>query len=67
MKSVGCFISALMAVTNERLEIGMLNLVLKHIANVTTYCIIDTMTCIPIARQRVGKHIPATHPHATME
>jgi hypothetical protein len=28
---------------------------------------LDIVTCIPIARQRVGKHIPATHAHATYE
>jgi hypothetical protein len=28
------------------------------------YIYIYIVTCIPIARQRVGKHIPATHANA---
>jgi hypothetical protein len=28
---------------------------------------IVTCTCIPIAKQRVGKHIPTTHEHVTIE
>jgi hypothetical protein len=66
MQSVGCLISALIAVANEPLEICMLTLVLKHIANITTYCLIKTVTCIPIASQQVCKHIPAAHAHATI-
>jgi hypothetical protein len=27
----------------------------------------DIVTCIPIARQRVAKHTPATHVHAVVE
>jgi hypothetical protein len=26
----------------------------------------DIVTCVPIAKQRVVKHIPATHAHATI-
>jgi hypothetical protein len=28
--------------------------------------IVDSVTYIPIARQRVGKHIPTTHKHTTI-
>jgi hypothetical protein len=30
------------------------------------YIYMYIVTCIPIARQRIGKHIPATHVHITI-
>jgi hypothetical protein len=37
------------------------------IRSIITYCPKCIVTCIPIARQRVGKHIPATQAHATVK
>jgi hypothetical protein len=66
----GCSSKRAVLPTTTTTTTTTMTMMMMMISSETSYSIFllfHIVTCIPIARQRVGEHIPATHEHAAME